>query len=52
MEEVSAGERVVRGGCWREGRRRAAAGPGLSAEGGWGSDGWQRGRRLKVAALW
>ena len=36
----------------REGRRRAAAGPGLCAEGGWGSDGWQRGRRLKVAVLW
>ena len=36
----------------REGRRRVAAGPGLCAEGGWGSDGWQRGRRLKVAGLW
>ena len=34
-----------------EGRRRAAAGPGICAEGGWGSDGWQRGRRLKVAVL-
>ena len=36
----------------REGRRRVAAGPGLCAEGGWGSDGWQRGRRLKVPGLW
>ena len=36
----------------REGRRRGAAGPGLCAEGGCGSDGWQRGKRLKVAGLW
>ena len=44
-----------RGQCRRasgERWRRAAAGPGLCAEGGWGSDGWQRGRRLKVAVLW
>ena len=39
-------------GARREGRRSGAAGPWLCAEGGWGSDGWQRGRRLKVAALW
>ena len=50
--EVIAGERLGRGGCWREGRRRTDAGPGLCAEAGWGSDGWQRGRRLKVAGLW
>lgn len=48
MQESVWGEVAAR----REGRRRAAAGPGLCAEGGWGSDGWQRGRRLKVAGLW
>ena len=36
----------------REGRRSGAAGPWLCAEGGWGNDGWQRGRRLRVAVLW
>ena len=42
------GEVAVR----REGRRRAAADLGLCAEGGWGSDRWQGGKRLKVAVLW
>ena len=48
MQESVWGEVAAR----RVGRRRAAAGPGLCAEGGWGSDGWQRDRRLKVAVLW
>ena len=48
MQESVWGEVAAR----REGRRRVAAGPGLCAEGGWGSDGWQRGRRLRVAVLW
>ena len=47
MQESVWGEVAARS----EGRRRAAAGPGICAEGGWGSDGWQRGRRLKVAVL-
>ena len=50
--EVIAGERLGRGGCWREGRRRTDAGPGLCAEGGWRREVWQRVRRLKVAVLW
>ena len=58
MKGQSGWERSVQESVWgevaarREGRRRVAAGPGLCAEGGWGSDGWQRGRRLKVAVLW
>ena len=36
----------------REGRRRAAAGPGLCAEGGWGREGWQPRARLKVSGVW
>ena len=36
----------------REGRRRAAAGPGLCAEGGWGREWWQPRVRLKVSVLW
>ena len=46
-EESVWGEVAAR----REGRRRAASSPGICAEGGWGSDGWQHGRRLKVAVL-
>ena len=48
MQERVWGEVAAR----REWSRRAAAGPGLCAEGGWASDGSQRGRRLKVAVLW
>ena len=48
MQEIIWGEVAAR----REGTRRAAAGPGLCAEGGWASDGSQRGMRLKVAVLW
>ena len=36
----------------REGRRRAAAGPGLCAEGGGGRDGGQPRARLTVSVLW
>lgn len=48
MQESVWGEVAAR----REGRRRAAAGPGLSAEGGWGREGWQPRARLNVSALW
>ena len=58
IERPGGWQRLVQESAWgevaarREGSRRAAAGPGLCAEGGWGSDGWQRGRRLKVAVVW
>ena len=54
----SGWERSVQESVWgevaarREGRRRAAAGPGLSAEGGWGREGWQPRARLKVSGVW
>lgn len=54
----SGWERSVLESVWgevaarREGRRRAAAGPGLSAEGGWGREGWQPRARLKVSGVW
>ena len=38
--------------AWWEGWRRAAADPGLCAEGGWGREGWQPRARLNVSALW
>ena len=48
MQESVWGEVAAR----REGRRRAAAGPGLCAEGGWGREGWQPRVRLKVSGVW
>ena len=48
MQESVWGEVAAR----REGRRRAAAGAGLSAEGGWGREGWQPRARLKVSGVW
>ena len=48
MQESVWGEVAAR----REGRRRAAAHPGLCAEGVWRREGWQRGTRLKVAVVW
>ena len=54
----SGWERSVLESVWgevaarREGRRRAAAGPGLSAEGVWGREGWQPKARLKVSGVW
>ena len=48
MQESVWGEVAAR----REGRRRAAAGPGLSAEGVWGREGWQPRARLKVSGVW
>ena len=48
MQESVWGQVAAR----REGRRRAAAGPGLCAEGGWGREGWQPRARLKVSVLW
>ena len=48
MQESIWGEVAAR----REGRRRAAAGLGLCAEGGWGREWWQPRVRLKVSVLW
>ena len=48
MQERVWGEVAAR----REGRRRAAAGPELCAEGGWGREGWQPRVRLKVSGVW